>query len=251
MRVMVINLDRRPDRLAFMRANLGAAGIPFERIAAIDGATLPPVTSSPVPIGEIACHKSHRLCWESLVASGDKLGLILEDDLLLSRDFAKFVADPPMPPDGDMLRLETFPSLVHVSRTSFPGPTGHQIHRLKSRLFGTAAYILTSRVARLLLEQDRSFELPVDHLLNLPERGTRPAIKLRIYQVVPAIAVQGMYHYEDESMPEEMKSDLRGSLRPFWLPPPDTSLIGRMKETLRPLYDRVRNVRTEVIRFDG
>lgn len=250
MRTMVINLDRRPDRLAVTKANLDAAGISFERVAAVDGALLPPV-SSPVPAGEIGCHKSHRICWGKLVDSGEEHALILEDDLVLARDFATFVADPPIPRDADILRLETFPRLVHVSRTNLPGPTGHNVHRLKMPLYGTGAYILTSGAARRLLERDRSYELPVDHLLNVPEPGRQAPIKLRIYQVIPALAIQGMYHFEDERMPAEMKSDLRGSLRPFWIPSPARGLVGRVKETLRPLYDRVRNVRSEVIRFDG
>lgn len=38
-------------------------------------------------LGEIGCTLSHRICYEKLVNSSEKLALILEDDALLSEDF--------------------------------------------------------------------------------------------------------------------------------------------------------------------
>ncbi len=35
--IYVINLDRRPDRLAAIAADLDRLGLPFERIKAVDG----------------------------------------------------------------------------------------------------------------------------------------------------------------------------------------------------------------------
>ncbi len=42
MKVFVINLDRCPDRLARVKARLDALGVPFERVAGVDEATLDP-----------------------------------------------------------------------------------------------------------------------------------------------------------------------------------------------------------------
>ena len=40
MKVFLVNLDKRPDRLAFVSKQLDELGIPFERFAAIDGSKL-------------------------------------------------------------------------------------------------------------------------------------------------------------------------------------------------------------------
>lgn len=41
----------------------------------------------PPLLGEIGCTLSHRICYEKLVNSSERLALILEDDALLSEDF--------------------------------------------------------------------------------------------------------------------------------------------------------------------
>jgi glycosyl transferase, family 25 len=41
MQVYVINLDRRPDRLAEISQRLDALGLTFTRVPAVDGLTLP------------------------------------------------------------------------------------------------------------------------------------------------------------------------------------------------------------------
>ena len=81
--VQVINLERRPDRLARMRAQLEKAGLSFEVQVAVDGQL---ETHEPkfLSKGAIGCWKSHVNAMRRIVESKAPFGLILEDDAVLS-----------------------------------------------------------------------------------------------------------------------------------------------------------------------
>nr|WP_221385009.1 glycosyltransferase family 25 protein [Sulfitobacter undariae] len=94
----MINLDRRPDRLAYVSKQLDSIGLPFERFSAIDGqkedADLPDIQhelfiinqkKSPVR-GEIACAASHIAVWKRFLATDEEYALILEDDIDIRHD---------------------------------------------------------------------------------------------------------------------------------------------------------------------
>jgi hypothetical protein len=96
--VYLINLDRAPDRLARMAARLQAAGVAFERVAAVDGRAL----QFPIPEfsalsykflhgrrtvpSEIGCYLSHIACARRLLQGQASHALILEDDADLPED---------------------------------------------------------------------------------------------------------------------------------------------------------------------
>ena len=77
MKIYLINLDSRIDRLTSATAKAIKFNFDFNRISAIDsvGFSNKYVTSQ---VG--ACFESHRLAWQNLVKSGKSIGLILEDD---------------------------------------------------------------------------------------------------------------------------------------------------------------------------
>jgi GR25 family glycosyltransferase involved in LPS biosynthesis len=104
--VKVINLERRPDRLASFRSRLkDVASAEFisrvERFAAIDGRTLaltPDIrhTFRGNDFGYrrsfIGCAQSHLALWKELAASAMPAFLIFEDDVTLCRDFEEQLA---------------------------------------------------------------------------------------------------------------------------------------------------------------
>ena len=81
--VQVINLERRPDRLARMRAQLEKAGLSFVVQVAVDGQL---ETHEPkfLSKGAIGCWKSHVNAMRRIVESKAPFGLILEDDADIS-----------------------------------------------------------------------------------------------------------------------------------------------------------------------
>jgi GR25 family glycosyltransferase involved in LPS biosynthesis len=81
--IQVINLAKRPDRLALISADLQKAGLSFETQVAVDGKTLQ-IESKFLSKGEIGCFKSHVNCMRRQVEAGAQFSLILEDDAALS-----------------------------------------------------------------------------------------------------------------------------------------------------------------------
>ena len=79
----VINLKRRPDRLARISAELQKAGLSFEIQVAVDGQL---ETHEPkfLSKGAIGCWKSHLNSMRRIVEANAPFGLILEDDAVLS-----------------------------------------------------------------------------------------------------------------------------------------------------------------------
>lgn len=94
----LINLDRSPDRLACMSERLTAAGIAFERVAAVDGMALTETEFrqqthenryyKPLRRGEVGCQLSHLEAMRCLVSSGRGYALVLEDDAILAPGLA-------------------------------------------------------------------------------------------------------------------------------------------------------------------
>lgn len=97
-KIVMINLERRPDRRHKMESNFMEMGLQVELLAAVDGKQLTdarlqelgvkfldgyadPYHNRPMTLGEIGCFLSHYQIWEEMVKRDLKEVLILEDDL--------------------------------------------------------------------------------------------------------------------------------------------------------------------------
>src|SRR6185437_10822114 len=216
MRIFLINLARRPDRLAAMNAASAGLGLNLHRIDALDAKTagsLDGLFAANGPLGEIprgdkACLLSHRMAWEQFLAGGESHAAVLEDDVVLSPSARRFLKDADwIPPGIDLVKLEHHgPQGQSVLLSDFKEVgSGFRIARMHSRHTGAAAYILTRRAAQLLLEEPR-FDLPVDHLLFNPNNSSLFA-RLAPWQLLPAIARQKEF--------VGAKSDIEGTRKPL------------------------------------
>jgi glycosyl transferase family 25 len=197
MKLYLINLERRPDRLATMRAQAEKLGLGFVRIAAVDAGTTDPgdrFTAGPlgkIPKGDQCCTLSHVLAWRAFLASGEPYAAILEDDVVLGDRAALVLKDWAWIAQGlDLIKLEHYGPkhqavLLSDMRTL---ANGFRLGAMRSRHTGAAAYILSRRAAEMLCAIAR-FNLPVDHLLFNPNNSPLFAT-LKPVQLLPAVARQ-------------------------------------------------------------
>jgi glycosyl transferase family 25 len=219
MDLYLINLARRPDRLAVMEDQARKLGLSLTRLDALDARSaqpesidrwfLPGGPLGEIPRGDKCCSLSHRLAWERLVASGAPYAAVLEDDVVL-KDGADFpLGGSAWIPGGvDLIKLEHYgPPGQSVLLSDFQDVgSGFRLGRMHSRHTGAAAYILSRRAAEILLGVAR-FDLPVDHLLFNPN-NSKIFAALRPWQLLPVVARQQDF-VGDKSDIEGWRVDLR------------------------------------------
>ena len=193
MKIYLINLDRHPQRLARMEKLL--EGLPFQRLAAVDGCTMAglenrdcPVSSENLSRYEICCVMSHRNVWSDFLAGTEKYACVLEDDLYFSPNFSRFLLeDSWIPKDARLVKLESSGHPVLLSRK-----TEKCLDRAAAVLFsihyGTAAYIVSREGAANLLARTQIINSPADFLVF-----DAAALRLNhpVYQLYPALCAQG------------------------------------------------------------
>jgi glycosyl transferase family 25 len=201
MHIYLINLGRRPDRLAAMTAQAGALGLALDRVEAVDARiadldTMDHWFKAGGPLGEIpqgdkACLLSHRAAWQMFLGTGDDHAVFLEDDVRLSASAgALLVSDNWIAAGMAVVKLEHYGPPGQRVLLSDLRPVGEdfQMGRMLSRHTGAAAYIL-SRAAAEMLRDVTCFDLPVDHLIFNPNNSALFA-GLAPWQLLPAIARQ-------------------------------------------------------------
>jgi glycosyl transferase family 25 len=201
MRIFVINLARRPDRMAAMAPQLDRLGLAFERFEAVDAKTCAPATlNAPFAMhgvlaeltpGDKACTTSHMQLWRQIASGADSHAIILEDDILLSDAaplFLKSVAW--IPPAAGLVKIERYGD---KDQLTLVGRGTHVLDRevapLLSRHPGSGGYIISREKAALLAAMTEKIAVPIDQLLFNPIYS--PVFRtLSPWQMVPAIAEQ-------------------------------------------------------------
>jgi glycosyl transferase family 25 len=194
MKLYVINLDRAPERMARIGGLLDGLGINFERVAAVDGRTLPPPPAGAasdvwaLTRSEIGLIRSHQKCWDLFEQSGHPHCVILEDDVHFGSDFAAFMTGgAELPDEFDLIKIEATPFKIWLDQYSkLPVIGNRKLMRLASTHMGAAGYVLSraglERVRHLLREFN---EHPIDVVLFGP-----PAKALTTYQLTPSLVIQ-------------------------------------------------------------
>ena len=197
LRTWVINLDRAPDRLARISAQLQRLGLGYTRLPAVDARTLTPAQRAaldepsyrrkhgmtPVP-GELGCYLSHVQAMRLFLASDADFALILEDDVLLHDSLPAVLSGLQQHASRwDMVKL----SGVH-SGTPVPFldiAPGHRLAVMLTRCTGSSAYIVNRRAAEAYLHGAQPLlpmSLPYDHVFD---QGWRFGLKVRMVTPTP------------------------------------------------------------------
>lgn len=186
-----INLDSRLDRREHTERQLARIGLVAERVSAVTPAGIPAgriaAASRNMSATELACSYSDRKIWRMMVERQLSGALIMEDDALLSESILDILAVPNLAERCDALQLESHPTNALLGPpVALNDAVG--MHRLMSSSLGTCAYYITGAFAARMLARNDLDTLAVDRILF--GRGGRTIYSSRIYQTVPALAVQ-------------------------------------------------------------
>ncbi len=209
MRTVLISLTSQTARRDFQAAQLTQLGLAYEVFDAITPETLPAEYLAidrdnwerTVTLAEMSCLASHRSVWQTVARGRDPV-LILEDDAVLVRSLAGFLAGLADLPGLDHVTLE-----VRKRKKLISGQPVHllgqaSLHRLFQDRSGAAAYVLWPEGARKLLAASEGKAVLADGVICA-------CYSLRSYQAVPGLAMQsdqcGLYGFD---APLETRSTL-------------------------------------------
>jgi glycosyl transferase, family 25 len=187
MQVLIINLDRSTDRLAFQHAQMTALGLSYTRVPAVNAKELNLNEADPywnrwerpMRISEKACFLSHRAVWEQ-ISKGDEPVLVLEDDAVLSHKVPALLERYQNREDLDHLTLETRGRKKLMARRQTSDPAVTRLYLDRS---GAAAYILWPSGAQKLLAK-------TSRQAAIADAAICATYSLRSFQAEPALAVQ-------------------------------------------------------------
>ena len=186
-RMICINLNRSPQRWAFMAAQFRALGVDVERLAAIDGAANVPAWLAPefagphqLTSGEVGCYASHLVAAQMVVGQCLPHVVVLEDDVTLDPDFpmACREAIDNAPAGWDCIHLSGVVKRSVVAVQNLPNERA--LVRYSRMPLNAAAYILSNSGARKLLTPaprrcPNDVEVRHAWLANLNVLGVYPA----------------------------------------------------------------------------
>lgn len=248
MKCYIINLDRAPERMFRMENLCRRLDIVFQRISAVDATLFSqeqinsyrPQLKYHMELtpGELGCGESHLKALREFVSSGDQFATILEDDIHLSSDARQFLnSDKWIPPHADMIKLETFGTMIYSGTRAQEVGSGRCLLRLFSSHMGTAAYIISRDAAAWLLDNYTAGIKPIDDYLF-----DDCCKLLNILQLTPAIAIQDSIN--SGHMPAEAKfleSGLQKGRNQIWLDAPPKKLR-RIAKLHREVRRAIRNL---------
>lgn len=193
--IMVINLDRVPDRIEEVRAQFAAVGLAHlvQRFSAIDARAsgFSPKAYAPerwldrwslLP-SEQAIFESHRAVWQKIVDNGLPGAVICEDDILVSSRFPETYAALDLDRSG-IVKLDGF----YAARRYGPPyeMNAVSVRGIHEQVPSAACYAISRQAAQTLLGCSQRYCVTLDDFVFAPRATFQPV------QVFPAVAVQAM-----------------------------------------------------------
>ena len=99
--VLVLNLDRNPDRWEELQRQFRGCRAPVHRLAGVEGARLAPPAvqrltgQADAPRGTLGCFLSHAAAWQAVLDRGLSHALVVEDDVMPLVDLPARITLPP------------------------------------------------------------------------------------------------------------------------------------------------------------
>lgn len=192
----VINLDRAPERWAFIEGHARDRGLDVRRVAAVDGRALSPAeidrhritgTARPLANDEVACFESHKKVWRIFLDTGEPWALVLEDDVYLAAGLAALTTELVAADVAPIVKLNAYHRGIHVNARPLWEKDGRRLLAPARKTIDASAYLISRAAAAAALARFDRYAEPVDLALFDPANG------IGIAQVVPALSVQQKY----------------------------------------------------------
>lgn len=226
--VYVINLDRRPDRMATMAAQLEGLGLPFKRIRAVDANALSGADGVHKPpymdLGARACLLSHGEALKSFQETDQPAALILEDDVELARDLPKLCESVEWWADKTpLVKLDIARSRAKLmGRIVGEAPGGRAMRPIIRWTAGAGAYLVARSISGEVLDAYEKADMPVDHILfdhrmsELPRRF-RPVLLDPAAACHPTKADSDLTEWRRTAPRRARKRYVRQSRNQWWM----------------------------------
>jgi glycosyl transferase family 25 len=170
----IINLDRSPERLKFVKENVERLNIPFERISAVDGNLLSQEeiqqkVSNALKgfdrrnkVGIFGCYLSHVKTWEIFLKSDAEFAIIFEDDVNFNPKILKETIDE-LIINKKLWDINTFDIRgngmpLKIKRLS----NGQKLVVYLTRVVNAGAYIINRKAAERLVQKALPIKMQVD-----------------------------------------------------------------------------------------
>ncbi len=220
--IHVINLERRPDRIARFRAELAAAtGARFadrcRRFEAFDGRDLELTdemlhlfrgSALPLRRAETACAISHLALWWQVATGDGRPALIFEDDVRLVAGFTDRLVEilGQLTDRGSTADLVLL-GVSHRSEADAPAAGHQQLVALDQRnvLGGAFGYVITRRGARRLWELAQRDGIPVGIDTFVLQQASSGAVDVR--QAVPALVNTDVARHDGRMIDSDIQYD--------------------------------------------
>lgn len=190
----VINLDRAPERLQRIRAQLERLGLPWTRLAAVDARALSAEQRGALDeaayrrkhgmtpaLGELGCYLSHVEVMRAFLASEHEFALVLEDDVLLKDSLPAVLASLiEHRTRWDVAKLSAVHSGTPVRY--LPLVQDHWLAVMLTRCTGSSAYLVNRHAAEAYARGLLPMSLPYDHVFD---QGWRFRLKYRLVTPTP------------------------------------------------------------------
>ena len=232
MKIFVVNLARRPERMAFMERQFASLGIAFERIEAVDGERLSSEERRKVVdgfrwwcskgykarVGEIGCGLSHRMALAKVVEDDLPCACIMEDDVALGDGFCAALESA-----DEFVTSQTDAKVVVM--TPCEAAHGEGFVRIPWAR-STGCYVVNREAAKKLLAATSPLTSTIDDWRRWSEKG-----RFELYAFCPAVCSQAPYGSEPFDSP--FASDTRSR---------DTVFVSDMKPMQRLFHKCLRLV---------
>ena len=200
----VISLTTSTDRRQHITQEFKKQDILFEFFDAITTSQLDEVSkqlnlhifeSERLSSIEKACFLSHIYLWQKMLDDNLEYITVFEDDIYLGINADKFLIDYQWISDNlgdtDIIKLETALEKIHIDEESISYESWY-FSRLKSWHTGAAAYIISNKGAKTLLQHIQSLSeddyIAIDHMIF-----DKLLSQTSVYQISPALSIQSTF----------------------------------------------------------